>query len=492
MPRSFTLLRTLGRGAHGTVHLAALTDDDDWQQTVAVKQLLPEWSRDPDLVARLKDEARLLALLQHDHVVRVYGLTRIEGNLAILMEPIEGTDLGRLVATQGTLPPRVAVEIVEAVADALDAAWEAVPAGQDQPLRVVHRDIKPSNVMVTTRGGVKVMDFGVARASFEAREVETRSQQYGTARYMAPERWLSGLADHRSDVFSLGITLAELCTGRAVARPRLVPALFAEDLRAAVDGLPEPLSELVLAMTRFDPVDRLTGRQVVERCRALLPDLAGPGLREWSAGRVVPAPAEPLDATAPATVVQESPLPTTEVRAAVAPTAAAVPRRAWLAVALATLAVFLAVPRLRRPAPEPPPPVVVVAPLPPPAAPVTKAVVVAPPPEPPEPPPPAPSPVPPVPRPAPPPPEPAPEPTPAPAPAVRLVPVRFVLAGGLTATTDFGALQRSPTVLSLPANHTVLVTVTEGARTWTCTIHVSAQANEVRIRPFAEGRCSQS
>lgn len=484
MPRSFTLLRTLGRGAHGTVHLAALTDDDDWQQTVAVKQLLPEWSRDPDLVARLKDEARLLALLQHDHVVRVHGLTRIDGNLAILMEPIDGIDLGRLSAEQGALPPRVALEIVEAVADALDAAWETVPPGQAEPLRVVHRDIKPSNVMVTSRGGVKVMDFGVARASFEAREVETRSQQYGTARYMAPERWLSGTADHRSDVFSLGVTLAEIAAARAVARPRLVRELFDEDLRAATVGLPGPIADLVLAMTRFAPGERPSAGEVAARCRALFAEVPGPGLREWSAGRVLPAPTEPLDRTATATVV-ESPLPTTA-----APRPRPPPDRpsrvAGALVVAVPAALFFAIPRLRGEPPPPPPPVVRVAP--PADVPVeevvTRAIVTAPVPE--EAPPPRPvAAVAPAPVPAPPPVEP-------PAAEVRRVPVRFVLAPGLAATTEYGPLSSTPTVLSLPASRTVLVTVVEGGRTWTCTIHVSGRATEVRIRPFAEGRCSQS
>ena len=221
MRRTFTLLRTLGRGAHGSVHLAEMRDEEDgYVQTLAVKRLLPEWTHDRDLVSRLRAEFKLLALLSHEHIVRVHGLTQLDGGLAILMEPVEGVDLGRIIARNGALEPRVVLEIVSAVADALDAAWCTVPPGQDEPLTVVHRDIKPSNVMLTPRGGVKVMDFGVARATFDSREVETRSQQFGTARYMAPERWLDGHADHRSDVFSLGVTAIEIATGaHSAARP---------------------------------------------------------------------------------------------------------------------------------------------------------------------------------------------------------------------------------------------------------------------------------
>ena len=148
MARSFKLLSTLGEGAFGAVHLAEVRDDDDFVQTLAVKWLHPQWSESLELTRRLRDEARLLALLHHDHIVRVHGLTTIEGRLAILMEPVDGTDLSELAEC----PPRAALEIVAAVADALDAACHMTPPGHDGPLNVVHRDIKPSNVMVTRRG----------------------------------------------------------------------------------------------------------------------------------------------------------------------------------------------------------------------------------------------------------------------------------------------------------------------------------------------------
>jgi serine/threonine-protein kinase len=293
MARTFRLLGTLGEGAFGAVHLAEIRDEEDFVQTLAVKWLHPEWSGNPELTRRLRDEARLLALLHHDHIVRVHGLTRIEDRLAILMEPVDGRDLSEV----DNCPPRAALEIIAAVADALDAACHAIPPGLTEPLNVVHRDIKPSNVMVTPRGNVKVMDFGVARASFDTREAETRSQQFGTARYMAPERWLDGVAEAPSDIFSLGVTLMELVSGRAMEQPRLSQEGFKADLGAAVAHLRETpdIQALVTEMCAFDGESRPSASAVQERCRALAEQVEGEGLKAWAASQIRSRDRQPME-----------------------------------------------------------------------------------------------------------------------------------------------------------------------------------------------------
>jgi hypothetical protein len=306
MPRSFKLLETLGEGAFGAVHLAEIGSDEGFVQRLAVKWLHPQWSHDAELAGRLRDEARLLALLNHDHIVRVHGLTHLAGRLAILMEPVDGVDLSRL-GPEERVPPRAAAEIVSRAADALDAAWQTVPPGGEEPLRVVHRDIKPSNLMVSSRGGLKVLDFGVARARFDAREAQTRSQQYGTARYMAPERWLEGTADAPSDVFSLGVTLLEIVGGHPVERPRLAREGFEEDMSRALAVLDDcpPLRALAARMTAYLPADRPTAAEIVEIARSLRDELPGPGLREWAPGFVARNPRRPAPGALDGTVVQE-------------------------------------------------------------------------------------------------------------------------------------------------------------------------------------------
>jgi hypothetical protein len=413
MPRTFRLLETLGEGAYGVVHLAEVDAGEGFVQRLAVKWLHPQWSHDDEQVRRLRDEARLLALLDHDAIVRVHGLTRIGGRLAILMEPVAGVDLSRLASGQA-VPARAAVAIAEGVADALDAAWQATPHGAAQPLRVVHRDIKPSNVMVTARGGVKVMDFGVARATFETREARTRSQQFGTARYMAPERWLDGVADAPSDVFSLGITLLELTTGKPVEQPRLSVDGFAEDIGRVLGGLEhEPgLRALIARMTAYRPADRPTAREVVDACRALVAELPGPELDVWAAGWIASHPPRRMRAGQLSIVEEDDSDGTVElVAAAVAPTAtiampvpaapadARAPGRSRLVAQVALVVAITVlmtitfqyvranagttpVPPAAEPAPSPPVTAALVTPPP------TAAVVVHPPTTPPEPPPP--------------------------------------------------------------------------------------------------------
>ncbi|TNE84229.1 MAG: serine/threonine protein kinase, partial [Deltaproteobacteria bacterium] len=288
MARSYRLLEKLGEGAFGEVHLAELREDDeDFVQTLAVKWLHSEYSGDPAIAGRLRDEARLLALLNHDHIVRVHGLTRLDGRLAVLMEPVDGIDLSEVAGE--CVPQEAALTIIAAVADALGAAWNAHPRGTSGPLRVVHRDIKPSNIMVTRTGAVKVMDFGVARAHFDNREAQTRSQQFGTARYMAPERWLHGESDAPSDIFSLGITMIELITGTEVERFRLARKAFAEDLERVLDRLADKpeIRALAAEMCALEADARPDASEVAGRARELAPG-GVEALRAWAEARCVP------------------------------------------------------------------------------------------------------------------------------------------------------------------------------------------------------------
>ncbi|MCB9793469.1 MAG: serine/threonine protein kinase [Alphaproteobacteria bacterium] len=299
--RQIKMIKPLGKGGFGAVYLADVRTPEGLIQRMAVKILHEEFANDQAIAARARDEARLMSQLNHDHVVKVHALTRIGGRAAVLMEYVEGIDcsalLGAAEAAGGQgLPLTVAAGIVERAASALHAAWHRASPQTGQPLRVVHRDIKPSNLLVSVAGAVKVMDFGVARGDFE-REAATESVQYGTHRYMAPERWLYGEAGPESDVYSLGVTFWELLTGGRFERLPLVESSFITRREAQLDplsALPQldaeaapAVRELLTDMLAFDPKERASAHAVEERLATLLEDARGPSLRRY-ARQIIP------------------------------------------------------------------------------------------------------------------------------------------------------------------------------------------------------------
>ncbi len=202
----------LGRGGMGAVYKGIQIGLD---RPVAIKLLPAEFAADESFVARFRREARTLAKLQHPGIVAVYdsGQTA-EGHLYFIMEFVDGTDLSHVLRTQG-LNPEQSLEIVTQVCDALQYAHS---------LGVLHRDIKPANILLTQKGKAKLADFGLARPVEEQSSALTRSDiVMGTPDYMAPEQ-MYGQSDHRADLFSLGVMLYEMLTGRTPRGSWLPPS----------------------------------------------------------------------------------------------------------------------------------------------------------------------------------------------------------------------------------------------------------------------------
>lgn len=211
MSTSFQVGPLLGVGSFGSVYQATLCRPHGLRQAVALKVLRPDLPS--PIIRRFRDEARLLALLQHASIVRVFELGSLpDGCWFVAMEHIEGVDLEWASEQLGPLPPALVWHLGVRVACALDYAWTHRPA-DGEPLRIEHRDIKPPNILITPRGDVRVLDFGLARARFPAREARTEvGGAFGTLPYMSPDRW-TGLDDPSNDIFALGTTLAELLSG---------------------------------------------------------------------------------------------------------------------------------------------------------------------------------------------------------------------------------------------------------------------------------------
>ena len=291
--RRFRIIKEIAEGGFGKVYLAEQISQDGFSRIVAVKLLHAKWSSHDEVVMRTRDEARLLGLIRHQHIVKVEDLTSIDGKCAIVMEYLEGVDLKWMITflkERGEVFPRAALfEIILAVASAMDAAYNGMPLQGGNPLRVIHRDIKPSNIFVTVPGAVKVLDFGTARANFAEREAKTQALAFGSQGYMAPERMLGEEDTPAADVFSLGITLYELLALESFGRIPPRPNKFAAKVTERVADLPLDGSEEWVAQVRetlslmlsYEPDDRPSASQLVEIMELLSQDAGDMQLRRF-------------------------------------------------------------------------------------------------------------------------------------------------------------------------------------------------------------------
>ncbi|MDA8202706.1 MAG: protein kinase, partial [Chloroflexi bacterium] len=246
----YRLVEVLGQGGVATVYRAT---DSQLGRDVAVKVLRPEYGHDPDFVARFRQEAQAAASLSHPNIVGVYDFGIDADGPYIVMEYIDGEDVATLVRRNGPLPPRQAARLSAEVAHALAAAHAR---------GIVHRDVKPGNVLVAADGRVKVTDFGIARAWADAR-LTLPGVTLGSVHYMSPEQALGEQATEVSDVYSLGVVLYELLTGRrpwegdtaaAVAMARIgTPPPRVADIRP---GVPATLDAIDRRALEPDPAAR--------------------------------------------------------------------------------------------------------------------------------------------------------------------------------------------------------------------------------------------
>lgn len=287
--RSYLILDVLGEGGFGKVYRAetagALT------RQVALKLLHAGLARGDEVARRLRDEARMLALLRHRAIVQVDSLIRVDGQWCAVMEYVKGTDLHRVMAASGAVPAAAALEIVAEVAGALHEAYTTVVA--DRPLCLIHRDIKPSNIVLTAAGEVKLLDFGVARAEFEEREAETQSISYGTLNYMAPERMLFETSP-AGDIYALGVVLVELLLGRPAAHTvpneRRHQALVADLVREVVERTGSlAIGEFVDHLYAYNAATRPDARETQRHALLLARSSRGEPLRDWAERAVTSA-----------------------------------------------------------------------------------------------------------------------------------------------------------------------------------------------------------
>lgn len=248
----YGLHRKLANGNMGEVFLAEYTGDAGFRRFVVVKRLFSHLAQHPEAVRMFQDEAHVLSLLSHPNIPQVYDLGFADGHWYIALEHVPGHNLAELCAAGARAAIPMTLDVIVAVfgqlCDALHHAHERNDA-EGRPLRIVHRDVTPTNLMITPDGYAKLLDFGVART---ARDESKGGSLKGTLAYMAPEQVRGQRLDKRSDVFSVGVMLYELTTGRRLfygTEIELMTAIVERDVTPPsvwVPGYPAELERIVL------------------------------------------------------------------------------------------------------------------------------------------------------------------------------------------------------------------------------------------------------
>jgi serine/threonine protein kinase/Tfp pilus assembly protein PilF len=196
----YEVIAELGRGGMGRVYKVT---DNQINEEMALKLLKPEIAADEGMIERFRNELKIARKITHKHVCRMHDINQEGGTPYITMEYVEGEDLKSLVKKKGILPEKEAIGIAKQVCEGLAEAHE---------LGVVHRDLKPQNIMIDEKGRARIMDFGIAR-SVEAPGVTQTGMIIGTPDYISPEQAEGKEADHRSDIYAMGVILFEMITG---------------------------------------------------------------------------------------------------------------------------------------------------------------------------------------------------------------------------------------------------------------------------------------
>jgi serine/threonine protein kinase len=208
----YELLRRIATGGMAEVYLARRAGPHGFQKIVAVKRILPQFARDSDFVAMFVDEARVCARLSHPNIVQVFDFGEQDGELYMAMEYVDGTTGARLIRAASSRTEEISLDVCLHITLSILRALEYAHGARDddgKPLSLVHRDVSPGNVLIDRSGAVKLTDFGIARAA----EIERRTdvgQLKGKLGYMSPEQVVGRELDARSDIFTLGIVLAEM------------------------------------------------------------------------------------------------------------------------------------------------------------------------------------------------------------------------------------------------------------------------------------------
>jgi eukaryotic-like serine/threonine-protein kinase len=283
----YRLERQVASGGMGTVYEATYCPEGGFERRVAIKQIHPHLARTPKFVEAFRSEAELSARLAHPNIVQVLDFGRVARGYFLAMEYVDGLTLSslmrRLRGARIAIEPRLVAFVGREILAGLMHSHTGARDANGQLLRIVHRDLSPANVLLSHNGEVKISDFGVARALRDAAAAHTKTV-VGHVAYTAPEQARALAIDERSDLFSLGVILWELLTGRSLFdRGSEGPTLIA----LVTDEIPPPSSlrnvapgwdRLLLRALERDPERRTPSAKTMMLELESLPDAQGGSL----------------------------------------------------------------------------------------------------------------------------------------------------------------------------------------------------------------------
>ncbi len=260
----YELISPLGAGGMAETFIAVKRGPAGFEQKVCLKRILHGHTADPSFVELFLDEARLLAQLSYAGIVQVYDFGEVDGTYYMALELVDGADLDAILRgaakARTRLPVSVALYISAQLLGALGYAHDLSVDGE--PLHIVHRDISPSNILLSRHGEVKLTDFGIAKSRNRTHRTQTGHTK-GKVAYMSPEQVRGEALDARSDLFSAGVVVYELLTGRhpfdADTDLTLLNNILAGTRRSVKDQVPELSDEMALfvdRLLRVDPAER--------------------------------------------------------------------------------------------------------------------------------------------------------------------------------------------------------------------------------------------
>ncbi len=285
----YELQERIGLGGMAEVYRARLPSVHGLHKVVAIKRILPYHCADDNFIQMFLDEARIALALNHPNIGQIYELDAVDDVYFLAMEYIDGPNLSLVIKRLRKTKHRIPLELVLCIMRQVCAGLHAAHTQLDdagQPMQIIHRDVSPHNVMVSRSGGVKLIDFGIAKARDRLVKTETGTVR-GKLLYMSPEHAASRQLDHRTDIFSAGMLLLTFLNGQHIWRGQDEVEVLVKlrswqppDMRALRPDLPaavhQQLQEIVQRSMAFNPDDRFPDAEHMRRALARLQALVNP------------------------------------------------------------------------------------------------------------------------------------------------------------------------------------------------------------------------